>query len=373
MTTVKKVTKGNRIVNRWVVEYERIQAELTTLASCQDWSSDLKRRVLIKSMRELEASGLLNGGTAELEQSFQTRLTQTEKPVAKQEFIPMESRLYPQLQGRVNLMNTMPARKAERWKLLRTAKKRLEVLTGEEYTKGNLPYSRVNDVDHCTKCGSDRLLDKETSNSVCSNAACGDTQNFASHVCDVKDNDRDEHDAIRHQSLEHLKKFTDQYERGHPEATVEVLAKLSIPYNKIHFHDASKVQSCRTNLLMKTCRDIPKVFRRASDRLTKELKAESIPEYTGNQINQLLNQRKRLRMPDDQGADDHKQKKSFNNQIYIRQLGRANGMEQARLHFNAKTNKIHLQRVWTLEKECMNMEEKHGDQRDMSWALYPST
>lgn len=374
MPPKSKPVEPRRIENRWVSRFDELLKQLNDVQGKDDWSSRLKKRVIEKSIQELRESGLLDQSTDVLEKEFQQRLAKSDTAPTKSAVIPLDSRLYPQVRGRVNIMQTLPTRRAERWRLLRTFKKRLEVMSGQEYTKGNLSYTIQNDVDTCSKCGSDRYVDKETSNSVCSNPKCGDTRNFASHVFDAKDNDRDEHDSSRHQSLEHLKKFTDQYEKGHPQTPLEVLAKLSSQYAKFHFPDPSKVQSCRTNLLLKTCRDIPKVFRKAADRLSKELKAESIPEYSGNQINQLLNQRKRLRLPDDTpSAEEHKQKKSFNNQIYIRQLGRANDMEQARLHYNAKTNKIHLQRVWALEKECMVMQQKFGEQKDMSWSLYPST
>jgi len=381
LTVPRKLKKTEEVLaTRWMTELKRLSKELADLRGDDpSLSCKLKRAVLTKQIDALHQSRLLQKNPAQLKEELEQQLAQADqrqRPAkSNAPAITLETRLYPAVKGRINILDRMPERRADRWRLLRTYKKRLEVLTGRECTEHQLPNTRVNDIDTCGECGSERYVDRETSNAVCSNPRCADTYlNFASYVCDVKDNDRDEHDSNRQQSLEHLKKFTDQYERGHPEAPIDVLAKLAIQYNKIHFHDLSKVQTCRTNQLLKGCRDIPKTFRRAADRLTKELKGESIPEYSGNQITTLLNQRKRLRMPDDHPSpDDQKQKKSFNNQIYIRQLGRANGMEQSRLHYNAKTTKIHLQRVWALEKECLTMHDRYGDQKDMSWSLFPST
>lgn len=363
--------------NRWQLELKRLSKELANLGpDSTSLSAKLRRAVLTKQIDQLHKSRMIEKQPKQLQEELTQQLKSlglsTPRPIAK---IALDTRLYPAVKGQVNLLEVLPPRKAAAWRLRRTYMKRMEVLTGKEHSDPSMPSTRVNPIDVCRSCGVERYTDREASITVCSNPKCGDNYtNYGSHVYDTKDNERDDHDNTRSQFLEHLKKFTDQYERGHPEAPLETLAKLTGHYNKIHFHDLSKVQTCRTNQLLKTCRDIPKQFRRAPDRMTKELKSESIPEYSGSQINLLLNQRKRLRMPDDQPSnDDHKQKKSFNNQIYIRQLGRANGMEQARLHYNAKTTKIHTQRVWALEKECLVMQDRYGDQKDMTWNLFPST
>jgi hypothetical protein len=169
-----------------------------------------------------------------------------------------------------------------------------------------------------------------------------------------------------------MKKFGAQYERGYPCASQAVLETMSVAYSKFHFHDPAKVQACRTTQLMKGMRDLPKVAKKAPDRLTRELKGEPVPEFSSTELSQLLNQRSRLRLPEEMGTDPLKHKKSFNNQIYMRQFGRANGKEQARLFPHAKTTKIHTERMRGLEKECELQREKLGTQEGQCWILYPA-
>lgn len=116
---------------------------------------------------------------------------------------------------------------------------------------------------------------------------------------------------------------------------------------------------------------IPSIYKRAPDRITKELTGASIPEFTDQELSQLLNQRNRLQIPE--YSDEKKVKKSFNNQIYMRQFGRANGREQARLFPQQKTNKIHRERTKSLEEESLSQYSVLGNQPGQQWYMYPST
>jgi hypothetical protein len=257
-----------------------------------------------------------------------------------------DNRLYPPVINKKNIFDVMRPGEEKKWKSLRAHKKRYSVMFNTSSV-----VTRTNHIDTCSKCCVDRIVDKESARSIC--PRCGNSRMFASHIFDTKEVEKNEGFATRQQSLSHMQKFSAQFERGYPPAPISVLEKLFIQYSKFHFHDPSKVQSCRTTQLMKKCTEIPKMFRRAPDRLTKELRGESIPEYTPQEINNLLNQRNRLRMPEEMKGDISKHKKSFNNQIYMRQFGRANNMEVSRLFPHAKTNKIHIERCRGLERECI--------------------
>lgn len=284
--------------------------------------------------------------------------------------VSMANRLHPPKPNRRNLFEMMAPRDVNRWKLLRAHKKRYSVMFDKPQTT-----SRNNPVDTCQTCGIDRVVDRETSISVC--PKCGATRRFASHIFEAKESEKNDKQTTRQQSLAHMQKFSAQFERGYPSTTIDVLEPVAVAYSKIHLHDPSKVQACRTNQLLKSVPSLPKVYKRAPDRMTKELKGESIPEYTPSQLDQLHNQRDRLRTPEDSsgpgGIDDKKHKKSFSNQIYMRQLGRANHMEQSRLFPHAKTNKIHMERMRSMESECEVQKQRIGDQPGMHWSLYPST
>lgn len=221
------------------------------------------------------------------------------------------------------------------------------------------PKVRTNRIDTCADCEIDLVVNREMAISVC--PRCGFTRQFASHILESKEIEKDE-SVNRNQSVNHMQKFSSQFERGHSRASLEVLEALSVAYSKIHVHDPAKVQACRTGILLKQLKTVPKSIKRIPDRLTKELKAEGIPEFTTSQLQQLLEQRNALKVQEDLliSADlmsdempHHKSRKSFNNQIFMRQLGRSKQMEPARLFPNPKTHRIHLERTKALETACL--------------------
>ena len=338
--------------------------------SCKGPENILKSKTLQKRIQTLQQKihDLKNtSSTPAPLPSFESTLSNDVKSV-KKIIVPI-TRLYPVKTNHRNLFDSMSSKEAEKYKLHRAQQKRYAVMHGKDP-----PTARFNHIDMCVRCGIDRVVDKEMAVAVC--PKCGSTNKFASHIFEIKESEKEDN-ATKQQSLNHMQKFSAQFERGHPSAPLSVLESLSIAYSKVHLHDPSKVQSCRTGTLLKPMRDIPKLFKRVPERLTKELKREAIPEYTSSQISQLLNQRNRLRAPDEveeQYEDqDKKHKKSFSNQIYMRQLGRANRMEQSRLFPHAKTTKIHQERTRGLEKELELQREKLGSQDEMCWHLYPAS
>jgi len=330
----------------------------------------LKSKILKKKIAEQEALivSLGNSDAKEAErQKMSTLLSQIDRlekngsaPISQTDKkIPTTNRLYPPLQTQRNILDEMTTRDSDRWKTLRSFKKRYSVMFNKPLA------ARKNIVDVCTKCKTERIVDKEASRSVCGH--CGDTIIFASHIFEQKENDKEIDSTLvtRQQSLSHMSKFSSQFERGYPVASLDVLEKLCIEYRKFHFQDPSKVLSCRTASLLKSIPSIPKIFRRAPDRLSKELKCESIPEFTSTELNGLLNQRNCLRLPEDKAkGGTGGGRKSYNNTIFIRQFGRSNDLEIARLFQQAKTVKIHIERCRALEEECLfvtnNKQESHS-------------
>ena len=291
-------------------------------------------------------------------------------PIRRQKEVLPCTRLLPPKPSKRSLFDMMTQQNADRWKLLRAHKKRYAVRFGQEG-----PSVRINPVDVCPDCGVDREVDRETAISVC--PKCGTTRTFASHIIDTKDVEKDDNHTTRQQNQSHMQKFANQFERGYPCTPMSVLESVAVEYSKYHLHDPAKVQSCRTTQLLKGLKNLPKTFKKAPDRMTKELKRESIPEYTSAENSQLLNQRNRLRMPEEvsigPSGEEKKHKKSFSNQIYMRQLGRANRLEISRLFPHAKTLKIHMERTRAMEKECEMQKTNLGDQEGQIWSLFPST
>lgn len=363
---------------------ERLEKELvstiSTINNCIGPENILKCKVLTKKAEQLQTqlNNISSKRTEREMHEYMAMLDRLEKTSMRDSAnnsnrqgqvkeIPLDNRLHPPKPNRKNIFDIMSQRDSDKWKLLRAHQKRYAVM----FNVNNPIQSRSNQIDTCVKCGIDRNVDKETAISVC--PKCGSTRRFASHIFETKDTEKDDTQATRQQSLSHMQKFSSQFERGYPSTPIDVLEPISVAYTKFHLHDPAKVQACRTSHLLKNLKDIPKVFKRAPDRLTKELKKESIPEYTSTQLSQLLNQRNRLRTPEEMSGDDKKHRKSFSNQIYMRQLGRANQMEQSRLFPHAKTTKIHMERTRAMERECEIQKEKLGEQAGMVWSLYPST
>jgi hypothetical protein len=95
------------------------------------------------------------------------------------------------------------------------------------------------------------VVDRELAIRVC--PKCAVTSTFASHIFESKDMEKGE-SSSRQQSLNHMQKFSMQFERGHPSTPLDVLEAMSVAYSRIHLHDPSKVQACRTSNLLKTVR-----------------------------------------------------------------------------------------------------------------------
>lgn len=268
-------------------------------------------------------------------------------------------RLLPVPTNQRNILLKMNTRAAQRWQTRKLHERRQQVV------------GRTQNVDQCPTCLVDRCVDKEMSIAVC--PKCGATQRFATHIFETKEVDKDNAKITRQQSLSHMQKFTDQFQRGYPCMPLSVLETMTVAYSKIHVRDPAKVQLSTTNRLLKKLRYIPRMYKRAPDRMTRELKGQAIPEYTSKELTKLLNQRNRLHAQEEDTGDGNKPKKSFPNPIFMRQLGRANMMEQSRLFQNAKTTRIHLERIRAMDQECDTQRVKFGDCKYGIWSLYPST
>lgn len=359
---------------------KKIEHAQKELQQCRQVEDILKYKTLSrniglwqKKLQELQEHDIEQEMNQEMtilqELERQNKMKHSRKVKEEKKKIKPWHRLYPPQPSQRSMFDVMSTKKGDLWSRHRAYRKRFALLFGKD-----IQARRMN-VDRCDHCGSRRSVDKELDYAVC--GTCSRVVNFGSHIFDTKDVERDDLNKTRmQQSLEHMQKFGEQFERGHPNAPPETLEQLSVAYRRFHFRDPAKVQSSRTAALSKKCPDMPKVFKRAPERLTKVLKGEAIPEYTPEEFSQLLDQRNRLHLPE--LGDDSKQKKSYSNLIYMRQFGRANGMEQSRLFQHARTNNVHVERLKELEKECQEVSKKQkiGDGADTGpncWVLYPAS
>jgi DNA-directed RNA polymerase subunit RPC12/RpoP len=283
-------------------------------------------------------------------------------------------RLLPRAPGQVQVLQHLKLGTLRKWQTRNTASKRLKIQ--DQHKRG----LRKASVDVCLQCAIPLSVDMELSRATC--PSCGHCVVFAAYIFNVKEVEthKARHETEKASNL-HMQKFTEQYKQGYPTVPVSALEALSIEYQKFHEHDTKKVITSRTAVLLRKCPEIANIFKRAPDRLTKELKAESVPEYSDLELNLLINQRNRLENTRQEG---NYEAKTFNNQIYMRQLGRANNMEISRLFPHAKTNRIHLERMRNLEEVCLdhivdtdatntNVRMKLLKKGNVKWQLHPST
>lgn len=225
---------------------------------------------------------------------------------------------------------------------------------------------RQNLVDECLIHGQKLNVDRENAKRFCS--ICGETKSFQSHIFEMKKQDKDDSTSIgTDPALSHMQKFCSQFETGTGSPSLKVLEQMTIAYSKFHTTDPSKVQSSRTSQILKSKNTIPK-FYYSADRLTKELRADSVPEFTSAEIGKLISQRAQLANVEE---DDSKSKKSYHNMTYIRNLGLANNMAQARLFPHAKTNSTHKKRTRILEGQAIQQSKKQNMTRSVCWELKP--
>ena len=280
--------------------------------------------------------------------------------------IPKTTRSMPIVKGRRNRMDRMDNKTSRYWCALNAHKRRFKI-SHSELGDNNVDVDRMdNPVYFCPKCNVDRIVDHEKAQAIC--PKCFKSVSFASHIFDVRDNEREETDGSKCQSLIHMERYMAQYEQNFPIAPEKLLEKLSIRFRKCHSHDPAIVQPSLVSVIMKGL-DVPKSHKTAQDRICKELKGDSVPEFTLDQINRILNQRKMLQP----GGNGQKQRKSANNHIYARQFGCANGIAASRLFVRAKTNSTHLKRTRMLEKKFMERKNITGNTDQQCWDMVPCT
>lgn len=268
--------------------------------------------------------------------------------------ITVQASLFPTKAGTQNMLDTMSLPRRKKLLQKQTFERRKALL------EGHLPSlsTRYNEIDECRHCGVSKVVNKEEARAIC--PRCGETKVFASHVFEMKESDKDEHPTAT--KSDHIQNFGAQFERGYPHATPQVLDLMTQEYRRIHLHDPHKVNVSQTQTFMKQQPELPKLFRRAPERLSRELSGESIPEFSNQEWSLILEQRNRMQQPD--------RKKSRGCKNYVRQLGRANGFEIARLFKPAKTINTHVRQSRELEDECERLVDTDVSHK-FSWIPYP--
>jgi hypothetical protein len=379
-----KQTRTNNILQRIVTNkkqsIENRQTKLTNLRQeikllhnewekCIGPCNILKAKTIHRKIQLCKTKiDLLTSSTIQKQQVFNLMTQNDQLETTRQHFennnvgfklhdqISASGRLYPEIKSR---FSNMSIPKIQKWQNLRAHQKRHSIMSEK-----NMPIKNYN-LDFCEKCKVERIVVREHARSIC--PICADSKTFASHLFETTyENTK----KIKKTHIDHMEKGITQYTRGFPSTQNTILEKMSLNYNNIHSHDPFKVQAVLTGKLITDCKDLPNTMSNNRDRLSRELKSQSIPEYTQKQINSLINQRDRLK-PDQRNLGTKcKQKKHSNNIVYFRQFGLASNMENSRLFPPLKTNSKHLEGCRALEKVCQDQLQK-TKKTNWSWELKP--
>lgn len=298
--------------------------------------------------------------------------------------IPIRNRLHPVRPTTVNLFSEMNEFQIKQYQLARAHEKQKALTFGDNSFK-----PRPNPVDACVKCGLDLFVDKELAISVC--PGCGKSRKFASHIFEHKQNEKDDGPPKQHQSVNHMQKFLSQYEQGTLQTPKATLEKVVNAYSKIHSHNPDKVTPCKTTQVLKSLTSIPRAFRRTY-RLSSELKADPIPQFSLRERNAILAERMRFDEAEQDGgftvttntpttevgpvmppSSEESNRKSYSNQPLLRVIGRSLGMEQTRLLAQSKTAETHKLRARKMESVYRESRQKQTSRAAPELHLYPNS
>lgn len=189
----------------------------------------------------------------------------------------------------------------------------------------------------CFGCGGACVIDVERAIRSCSQ--CGMTERVLQRKITTRDIrvDFNDKDAIQ------VVKFCEQYRPHFPLVPKKVLTMLYNNYRKVHFHHATRVTSCRTYRILRRALQSNSCFLHASERISKILRADPIPELTKQQIVKIIYHQKILQTLCPQSG--------ISMLCYIRYIALANGVEAARLLGSVKTPKIHKTHYTKLKRQ----------------------
>jgi len=146
---------------------------------------------------------------------------------------------------------------------------------------------RFHSMDVCSECQSDLIVDRELAKKVC--RTCARPSRFALELFDACE-DAEAHNVHVEGAQSNLHKFLAQLEKGTAPAPQNVLSALAGEFSKFHVADTSKVTAGRTQQMLKQCAAVPRTYRQAPQRITRELVGAAVPEFTYTELQSLQTQ-----------------------------------------------------------------------------------
>ena len=150
--------------------------------------------------------------------------------------------------------------------------------------------TRINPIDQCSRCNRNRVVDKELAQTSCPH--CGETRMFASHIFDEREmvsvRAAAPNAAPPTQQLTRARNASAQFENSFPSTPLSVLESVVQRYRRIHTNDTLRARSATTAHFLRTTETVPPVFRRAAERITQEIKGQTVHVFSPEQLDDIL-------------------------------------------------------------------------------------
>lgn len=203
-------------------------------------------------------------------------------------------------------------------------------------------------VDKCERCHVNRIFERADAWAVC--PLCADRKPLATFVLEMKDQDKDDKEEARERKCTNIQRFMYQFERNFPKVPDELLDQLALAYQSIHHHDWNKITTTHSERFLK---HMPQFgwWRKATERLTRELIGKPIAEFSNQEITNLLIRFRKLKVAEDfPDMGEAIQRRHLNTHHIVRHLGTPL-YPQARLFRTGKNRTSHEQTVRSIECE----------------------
>ncbi len=296
------------------------------------------------------------------------------------EAVKKVSRLYPlatlPVEFEVNV--TLPKQQKERALQLKAAWLKHEQLPASQYEVGT-----------CLYCFGTCYMNRKESKMFC--RRCATSNRFISTLFLRRDYNRDDNNVANTTSpstatiMSNLRRFGEQWSSAFTPFSMAILEFMYQQYRIYnHTSDPYRVQTSKTYKLIDGKKEVLKTWSaqpgklkslrnllNSTERLTKELRGDGIPEFQPKDLNLIYHVREALGSLDNE--EDKEGKQTLSNAFFFRQIARIHGLVQGRLFQHVKTRTIFLKQARVLEMALLEHENSYNESYNIRWQMFPCT
>jgi hypothetical protein len=250
-----------------------------------------------------------------------------------------------------------------------------------------LPSSQY-EVGTCLHCFGTCYMNRKDSKMFC--RRCATSNRFISTLFLRRDYNRDDNIANTTSPstasiMTNLRRFGEQWSSGFTPFSIDILEFMYQQYRIYnHSSDPYRVQTSKTYKLidgkketLKSWSVQPGKFKslrnllNSTERLTKELRGDGIPEFQPKDLNLIYHVRESLGTLDNEDEKDSKQ--TLSNGFFFRQIARIHGLVQGRLFQHVKTRNIFIKQARVLETALLEHDNSYNESYNIRWQMFPCT